>query len=116
MQWYDNDTHEIGVYEPNYVTNNSENHGHLIEWNAERLKWFTLDGEKPVDHSKDCSVLSSFATSLKIECEHAISVVFAIGLAFLVLILLCIFFIVKRRYFLYHLFHLIPVAFFKNFI
>jgi hypothetical protein len=97
MQWYNNATHEIGVYEPNYAVDHSQHHGQLIEWNANRLRWFTADGEKPGDHSKDCSVLSSFATSLKIECEHAISVVFAIGLAILVLILLCIFFFVRRR-------------------
>ena len=78
--------------------------GRLIEWNAARLKWFTSNGEKPIDHSKDCSILSSFATALNIECEHAISVAFVIGFGSLFCILLLTFIIVKRRYCLHFLF------------
>ena len=101
MQWYDNDTHEIGVYEPNYTPEPTFGRGRLIEWNADRLRWFTPNGEKPVDHSKDCSILSSFATALNIECEHAITVAFVICFGSLFCLLLLTFIVVKRRYLLY---------------
>ena len=87
-----------------YFSEQALGRGRLIEWNAARLKWFTSNGEKPIDHSKDCSILSSFATALNIECEHAISVAFVIGFGSLFCILLLTFIIVKRRYCLHFLF------------
>ena len=37
MQWYNNDTHEIGVYEPNYSPEQNPGRGKLIEWNAGQI-------------------------------------------------------------------------------
>ncbi|XP_040568562.1 uncharacterized protein [Lepeophtheirus salmonis] len=99
IQWFGNETHEIGVYEPEYNRQTSTGiKGRLIEWNAHKLRWQTLNHRKPKDHAKHCSILSSFATSLDIECEHAISIAFLIGFGTLLGIILFIFVIVKRRY------------------
>ena len=98
MQWYGNHTHTIGVYEPNYSPSSSRsNKGKLIEWNAADLQWKTPDGAKPDDQSKDCSILSSFASALDLECYEATTVVLlmAFGGIFTLLLILFIFF--KRR-------------------
>lgn len=104
VQWYANATHVIGVYQPNYSLNEKSvdepgaEPGDLIEWNSHLLRWQTGDASKPNDRSKKCTILSTFAEALNLECEHAISLAFVIGFGSLFCILLLIFIIVKRRY------------------
>ena len=72
---------------------------HIIEFVAPPgcLQWFTLNGEKPQDHSKDCSILSHFATALNMECSEAIIVTIATGFGSLFVLLCFIFIVFKRR-------------------
>lgn len=98
-QWFGNDTKVIGVYEPDYSPHSGSRagDGKLIEWNAADLRWMTPDGSKPKDQSKECSILSHFATALNLECEEAITVTFVIGFGSLLLVVLVLFLIFKRR-------------------
>ena len=97
IQWYGNTNHVIGEYQPNYTNDSSKGNGKLIEWNRLNLKWFTPDGLKPADKSKECSILSDFAEASNLECEQAITVAFVGGFGSLFIMLLLIFIIVKRR-------------------
>ena len=116
-QWYDNDSHVIGVYEPNYeeglgnTTGDEQSaldyphhldqtgEGNLIEWNGAKIRWQTLDGKRPKDfvHVMKCSILSDFAVILNLGCEQAITVAFVIGFGALFVILLVVFLVFKRR-------------------
>ena len=59
IQWYNNTTHEIAVYEPDYGGDNAtEQRGRLTQWLEANIRWKTPDGSKPNDHAKDCSILS----------------------------------------------------------
>ena len=95
MQWYDNLTHTVGVYEPDYLDQGGE--GKLIEWAPSNVRWQTPDEAKPNDHSKECSILSDFATALNVECEHAIILAFVVGFVVLFALLLLIIMVFKRR-------------------
>ncbi len=115
IQWYDNETHEIGIYEPDYnaapisdaaifptkdpaaVADILAGQGRLLEWNKHNIRWKTPDGVRPNDHSKDCSILSDLATALNIECEHAIIFAFVLGFGLLLCCVLCVCFVFKRR-------------------
>ena len=58
IQWYNNTTHEIAVYEPDYGGETGEQRGRLTQWLEANVRWQTPDGSKPNDHAKDCSILS----------------------------------------------------------
>ena len=58
IQWYNNTTHEIAVYEPDYGGDTGEQRGRLTQWLEANVRWQTPDGSKPNDHAKDCSILS----------------------------------------------------------
>lgn len=96
MQWYDNLTHTVGVYEPDYLDKSGR--GKLIQWTPERIHWQTPDKTIPMDHSKECSILSDFATAINVECEHAIMIVFIFGFLITFVLLLSVIIIFKRRY------------------
>ena len=87
--------HTIGIYEPKY--DKETGGGGMTHWNEKNLKWFTSDGRKPRDHSKNCGVLNMFATSLKMDCHKAMIVAFVIGFGVLFCILRLVFLVVKRR-------------------
>ena len=104
LQWVKNDLnelleHEIGVYVPDYRTSErkDKNHteGNLI-W-KESLIWQTVDGKKPQDNPKQCGILSKLANKMDIECQLAITVVFIIGFASLLIIIFILFLFYKRR-------------------
>lgn len=97
IQWYGNTSYEVGIYEPDYATI-SGNGGKLLVWNDSLIQWQTSDGSLPNDHSKDCSILSNFATALNVECEEAIILAFIIGFGVLLAFLVLTFFFFKRRY------------------
>ena len=94
-QWNDNNSIVIGVYQPNYT---GDENGQLILWDRVKIKWQTQDGKQPYDRSKECSILTDFATAMNLECEHAISLAFVAGFGSLFVIVLLIFIILKRRY------------------
>ncbi len=96
MQWYDNATHEIGVYEPNYA--NASVTGRMLYGFGDNLIWQTVDGAKPSDRSAECGVLSKFADALDLDCEKAIVLAFVIGFGVLFSLLVVAFFVYKRRY------------------
>ena len=65
IQWYNNATHEIAVYEPDYGGDTGgEQRGRLTQWLGANIQWQTPDGSKPNDHAKDCSILSGANTLL----------------------------------------------------
>ncbi|TRY61846.1 hypothetical protein TCAL_10559 [Tigriopus californicus] len=97
IQWYGNISYEVGIYEPDYASI-SGNGGKLLVWNDSLIQWQTSDGSLPNDHSKDCSILSNFATALNVECEEAIILAFIMGFGVLLAILVLTFFFFKRRY------------------
>ena len=70
----------------------------MILWDRVKIKWQTQDGKQPYDRSKECSILTDFATAMNLECEHAISLAFVAGFGSLFVIVLLIFIILKRRY------------------
>ena len=94
IQWYDNESHDIGEYTPGYTENEI---GDITTWDARKLKWQTPDGSTPLDRVKECGFLSGFAESLGLECENAISLAIVVGFGTLFVILILIFIIVKRR-------------------
>ena len=109
QQWYSNETHEIGVYEPNYddgsgggggggIRNDSGEPGRLLAWKGHNIRWQTEDGAMPADHSKDCSILSDLATALDVDCERAIILAFVMVFGVLLVLLALLFFVFKRRY------------------
>ena len=100
MQWYQNDSQVIGVYQPNYEeSKGSGTEGKLTEWKSENIRWQTSDRKQPRDFVNDrkCSILSNFATVLNLGCEEAITVVFVIGFGALFILLLAVFMVFKRR-------------------
>jgi len=94
--------HDIGVYIPYYgdvegkSSNNTE--GEMNKWNDRLIRWQTLDGKKPLDNPKECGMFSSFATKLDIDCQLAITIVFIIGFAILLLLIFIVFLMFRRRY------------------
>jgi hypothetical protein len=62
MQWYNNDTHEIGVYEPNYTPEQSPDRGKLIEWNAGAflVKSLLVENHLADRHLADTAMTLSF--------------------------------------------------------
>ena len=96
MQWYNNETHEIGVYVPDYTTS-AHGNGQVVAWNGHAIRWQTPDGALPDDHAADCFILSGFVTAHDIKCEHAIVLAFIIGFGVLFGVLLLTFLILKRR-------------------
>ncbi|XP_023326697.1 uncharacterized protein LOC111700109 isoform X2 [Eurytemora carolleeae] len=100
-------TELIGVYEPEYSSNDEplgedekgeKKRDGYVRWAPLKLIWKTPDGSQPADHSKECGVLSGFATSLDIECQLAIIVSFIIGFGFVILLIFIFFFVFKHRY------------------
>ena len=106
MQWLKTTSNEIfnqdvGVYIPDYgdEENNSKNHtdGEMAKWNERLIRWQTLDGKKPLDNPRECGIFSAFATKLDIDCQLAITVVFIIGFAILLLLIFIVFLLFRRR-------------------
>ena len=93
---------DIGVYIPDYedIGNNASDHseGRLEQWNERLIRWQTGDGKKPLDNPKECGIFSAFATHLDIDCQLAITIVFLIGFAILLLLIFIVFLVLRRRY------------------
>ena len=93
----------IGVYIPDYedIGNNTSDHseGRLEQWSERLIRWQTGDGKKPLDNPKECGIFSAFATHLDIDCQLAITIVFLIGFAILLLLIFIVFLVFRRRYY-----------------
>ena len=91
----------VGVYIPNYgdvdskLSNQTE--GEMDSWDEEKIFWQTLDKKKPLDNPKECGIFSGFATKLDIDCQLAITIVFIIGFAVLLLLIMMVFLMFRRR-------------------
>ena len=106
MQWLKNTSNaifdqDIGVYIPDYgdVETKSRNQtdGKMEKWNERLIRWQTSNGKKPLDNPKECGIFSAFATKLDIDCQLAITIVFIIGFAILLLLIFIVFLMFRRR-------------------
>ena len=93
--------HQVGVYIPYYgdVEGRSSNstEGEMDTWDEGQIFWQTSDKKKPLDNPKECGIFSSFATKLDIDCQLAITIVFIIGFAVLLLLIMIVFLMFRRR-------------------
>lgn len=57
-QWYNNENHLVGVFEPNLSDENGTRviEGGNFNLSMSEIKWFTPDGEIPCDGADSCSV------------------------------------------------------------
>jgi hypothetical protein len=69
----------------------------MESWDERIIQWQTVDGSKPLDNPKECGILSTFATKLRIECQLAITIIFMIGFGILLFIIFIVFLVFKRR-------------------
>ena len=106
LQWLKNTSdeifdQEIGIYVPEYgstkTKTNTHKQGEMESWDERIIQWRTLDGSKPLDDPKECGILSTFATKLRIECQLAITIIFMIGFGILLSIIFIVFLVFKRR-------------------
>ena len=90
----------IGLYKPNYisVSENFSSEQNTLTVEEEKISWYTQSGEKPVDDSTNCWILSGLAIFLGLDCQYSIAMTFLAGFLILLLASGFIFLIIKRRW------------------
>ncbi|XP_054006339.1 uncharacterized protein LOC128891132 [Hylaeus anthracinus] len=98
LQYVDNETRLIGNFYPDVSKTKHEVVGGKLDLNISAFVW--LSGKMPDDGSEPPQrcVIAGFADFLNVSCEVAFVIANILGLAFLAVILIIGFIIVKRKY------------------
>lgn len=101
MQWYDNETHIVGHFNPTVKNDSPEIiGGDLVFANHSQIRWFTSDGKRPDDGTAELSAckLRWLANMLDAECDTAFIVLNVIVAGFFILLLVVIVLVIKNQY------------------
>lgn len=100
VQWYNNENHLVGAFEPNLTNQNGTRviEGGTFNLSLSDIKWFTSNGEIPCDGTDSCSV-DGLARLLGLDCSQTWFIVWAVLCSMMVAMISTASFVFwKRRY------------------
>lgn len=100
MQWFNNENHLVGMFEPNVSDANGTRviQGGNFNFSASNIQWFTPNGEIPTDGTNVCSV-DGLARLLGYDCNQTLLIITALLCSLLVILISAASFIFwKHRY------------------